>query len=140
MNDRNLLKGLWLALIALVFGLGSLNYPVGRLERAGPGFFPLLVSAILMLLAISMIIRSRFTEKVPVVFNYRNLGIILASLAAFALVSRWVNMTAGIVVLVFVSSIAASSHSWKRNFLVAGVLLGIAFVFVKGLGLQLPLL
>ena len=139
MNDRNLLKGLWLALIALVFGLGSLNYPVGRLERAGPGFFPLLVSCILMLLAVSMIVRSRFTEKVPVVFNYRNLGVILASLAAFALVSRWVNMTLGIVVLVFVSSIAASSHSWKRNFAVAAVLLGIAFVFVKGLGLQLPL-
>ena len=139
MNDRNLLKGLWLAAIALVFGLGSLNYPVGKLERAGPGFFPLMVSGILLLLAISMIVRSRFQEKVPVVFNYRNLGIILASLAAFALVSRWINMTAGIVVLVFISSIAASSHSWKRNFAVAAVLLGIAFIFVKGLGLQLPL-
>ena len=62
MKDRNVLKGLFLIAIALAFGLGSLKYPVGKLERAGPGFFPLLVSSILFLLGLSMVIRSRFME------------------------------------------------------------------------------
>ena len=139
MNNRNLLKGLFLALIAIAFGAGSFNYPVGRLERAGPGFFPLLVSAILLLLALSMVVRSYFMDREAVVFNRRNLVIILFSLGAFSFISRWVNMTAGITALVFLSALAGSTYSWKRNLIVAGVLVGIAFVFVKGLGLQLPL-
>ena len=139
MNDRNLLKGLLLAAIALVFGLGALRYPIGHLERAGPGFFPLMVSSILFLLGAAMVVRSRFTKPVPVLFNLKNLLIILGSLAGFAILSAYVNMIAGIVFLVFASAFAGTSYSVRRNAIVAAVLIAVAFVFQKGLGLQLPL-
>lgn len=138
MNDKNLLRGIFLIAIALIFGVGAFNYPIGRLERAGPGFFPLMVSGILLLLGIGIAVRSRFMEKTPTGFNLRNIAIILASLIGFALLSH-VNMIAGIVFLVFVSTIAGSTYSFKRNAMVAAVLIGIAFVFQYGLGLQLPL-
>ena len=48
-------------------------------------------------------------------------------------------MIAGIVFLVFVSTLAGTSYSWVRNVMIAVVLVGVAFVFEKGLGLQLPL-
>jgi hypothetical protein len=139
MNDRNLLKGLFLIAIALVFGLGALRYSIGHLERAGPGFFPLMVSSILFLLGAAMIVRSRFSERVPMYFNLRNIVIIMASLAGFALLSGYVNMITGIVFLVFSSTLAGTSYSVVRNVIIAAVLIGIAFVFEKGLGLQLPL-
>ena len=140
MNDRNLLKGLFLMLIALAFGLGALNYPIGRVERAGPGFFPLMVSSLLGLLGVFMIVRSRFSRRVPMDFHMRNISIILASLVGFAIFSRYVNMISGIVFLVFASSFAANTaYSIRRNAAIAAVLIGIAFVFQKGLGLQLPL-
>ncbi len=44
MNDRNLVRGVFLLAIALAFGLGSLRYQIGSLSRPGPGLFPLLVS------------------------------------------------------------------------------------------------
>ena len=139
MNDRNLLKGLFLIVIALLFGLGSLKYPVGRLERAGPGFFPLMVSSILGALGVFMVVRSFFMDKAPMYFSVKNITIIMASLAGFAIISRYVNMTAGIVFLVFASTLAGSSYSIVRNALVTAFLLAIAFIFQKGLGLQLPL-
>jgi hypothetical protein len=139
MNDRNFLKGLVLCAVALGFGFGALKYNIGKVERAGPGFFPLMVSSILFVLGALMVIRSRFTDRVPFTFNVKNIVIILGSLAAFALLSEYVNMLTGIVALVFVSTLAGTSYSIKRNAMIAGVLIAIAFVFQKGLGLQLPL-
>ena len=140
MNDRNLLKGLFLIGVALAFGLGALAYPIGRIERAGPGFFPLMVSSFLLLLGVAMVVRSRFMERKPFEFNVKNISIIMASLAAFALFSAYVNMIAGIIALVFGSSFAGErAYSIKRNAAISAVLIGIAFVFQQGLGLQLPL-
>ncbi len=139
-NDRNLLKGLMLVALALIFGLGAFRYAVGSFERPGPGFFPLMVSSILFVLGAGMMVRSRFIERVPMYFNLKNLVIILGSLAAFAVLSAYVNMLAGIIGLVFVSTLAGTSYSFKRNAIIAAVLIAIAFIFQKGLGLQLPLI
>jgi hypothetical protein len=139
MNDRNLLKGLFLAAVALVFGVGALRYNVGHLERAGPGFFPLMVSSFLFLLGAGMVLRSRFMERAPMYFNAKNIAIIMASLGGFALLSHYVDMIAGIVFLVFVSTLAGTSYSVRRNVIISAALVGIAFVFQKALGLQLPL-
>jgi len=139
MKDRNFLKGVFIIAIALIFGIGALRYPIGRVERAGPGFFPLMVSCLLGLLGVIMVIRSRFTDPSPTGFNAKNIAIIMAALASFALLSEYVNMTLGIIALVFVSTFAGTSYSIKRNVYIAGGLLIIAFIFQKGLGLQLPL-
>jgi hypothetical protein len=139
MKDQNLLKGVFLAIIALAFGLGSLRYPIGRLERAGPGFFPLMVSSFLLFLAIVMIGRSFFMEKVATHFSVKNISIILGSLIGFSIFSHYVNMITGIVFLVFFSTLAGTNYSVRRNAMIALVLVGIAFIFQKGLGLQLPL-
>jgi hypothetical protein len=139
MNDRNLVKGLFLIAIALYFGVGALSYPVGRVERAGPGFFPLMVSSFVFLLGAAMMVRSRFMERQAIYFNVKNILIILGSLIAFALLSQLVNMITGIVALVFLSAFAGTSYSIRRNALVAISLVGIAFLFREGLGLQLPL-
>ena len=139
MKDRNLLKGLFLMLIALAFGLGSLKYPVGKLERAGPGFFPLMVSSILFLLGLSMVVRSRFAQKVAMEFSFRNLAIIMASLIGFALLSRYVNMIVGIIFMVFCSTLAGTSYSWVRNVKISAGLIAMALALQKLLGLNLPL-
>ena len=101
MNDRNLVRGLFLIAISLAFGLGALRYPIGDFGRAGPGLFPLLVSSLLLLIGVATIVRSRFVERVPLDFNVKNIAIILGSLCGFALISQHVNMIAGIVFMVF---------------------------------------
>lgn len=139
MNDRNLLRGIFLIAISLAFGLQSLRYPIGGFGRAGPGLFPLMVSSLLLLMGVITVWRSRFVESVPLNFNFRNIALILASLCGFALASKYVNMIAGIVFMVFCASLAGTSYSVVRNLKIAGGLILVALVFQKVLGLQLPL-
>ena len=140
MNDRNLVRGLVLAALALGFGLGALRYPIHDFAHAGPGLFPLLVSSLLGIVALVTILRSRFVAPVPLAFNPRNIGLLLAALCSFALVSKLLhNMIAGIVFMTFIAGFAASTRSWRCDLKVAACLVAIAFGFQKLLGLNLPL-
>lgn len=139
MNNRNIVRGLFLGAIALSFGLGALQYPIGSFARAGAGLFPLLVSGLLLLIALLTLLRARFEKPVPLGFSLRNIGLVLASLCGFALVSEKLNMVAGIVLMVFVASLASTSYSWKRCLKIAAGLVAVAFAFQKLLGLNLPL-
>ena len=116
MNDRNLVRGLFLVAISLAFGLQSLRYPIGDFSRAGPGLFPLMVSALLLLIGVITVVRSLFVERVPLDFNFKNIAIILASLCGFALISdlrehdrrassSWCSAP----------RFAGTSYSWVRN-------------------------
>jgi len=139
MNDRNLVRGLVLIAISLAFGLPALRYPIGEFSHAGAGLFPLMVSGLLLLIGVVTVVRARFVEHVPLDFQYRNIAIILASLCGFALLSHFLNMTVGIVFMVFCSAFAGSSYSVVRNIKIAAGLIAVAFAFQKLLGLNLPL-
>jgi hypothetical protein len=139
MIDRHLARGLFLMAVALAFGLPSFRYTIGSFSRPGPGMFPLIVSALLLLIGIATVVRARLVAHAPLHFNFRNIGLIVGSLCAFVLVSRFVNMTAGIAVMVFVAGFAASSYSWVRNAKIAAALIAVAVAFYKLLGLNLPL-
>ncbi len=139
MIDRNLARGLFLIAISLAFGLQSLRYPIGDFSRAGPGLFPALVSFLLLLIGLATVIRSRFVERVHLDLNFKNIAIILGSLCGFAVISMYLNMIAGIVFMVFFSTLAGTSYSWWRNVKIAAGLVTMALVLQKLLGLNLPL-
>ena len=139
LNNRNLLKGLFLIIIALAFGLGALKYPLGSFDRAGPGLFPLLISSLVFLLGLITLIRAFLVDRVPMAFSVRNIGLILGSLIGFALISEYVNMILGIIFMVFVAALAGTNYSVMRNVKVSAGLIAMAFVFWKALGVQLPL-
>ena len=140
MNDRNLIRGLFLMAISLAFGLQAMRYPVGEFSRAGPGLFPLMVSGLLLLIGVITVVRSRFVEHHHTEFNFKNIAIILGSLCTFAVISEHVNMIAGIACMVFVASFAGmAKYSVVRNLQVVAGLVGVALVFQKLLGFNLPL-
>ena len=140
MNDRNLVRGVFLIAIALGFGLTSLRYPIGQFSRAGPGLFPMLVSGLLLLIGVITVARSRFVERVPIDFKMKNIAIILASLGGFAVISEHLNMIAGIVFMVFCASFAGTAkYSVMRNLKISAGLIAVALAFQKLLGFNLPL-
>ena len=139
MNDRNLVRGLFLIAISLAFGLTSLRYPIGQFSRAGPGLFPLMVSSLLFLIGLATVVRSRFVERAHLNFNLRNIALIVLSLCGLAVISLYLNMIAGIVFMVFCASMAGTSYSAMRNLKISAGLVAVAFAFQKLLGLNLPL-
>lgn len=140
MPNQSLARGIVLAGIALAFGAGALQMPIGQFSRAGPGLFPLLVNGLLLVLAAIIVVKSFLTEPVPLSLNLKNIAIVLAALAGFVVCSRLLNIAAGTVWLVFVSTLAGTSYSWIRNLKVSVGLIIIAVVFEKFLGLNLGLL
>jgi hypothetical protein len=139
MNNQNLLRGVFLVAISIVFGVWSLRYQIGAFSHAGPGLFPLLVSGVLLLIGIATVVRARFVAPIPMAFNVRNVAIVLASLCGFAFISEHANMILGILFLVFCSTYAGTSYSWVRNVKISAVLIAIAFAMSKLLGVNLPL-
>lgn len=140
MNNRNMARGLFLLAISMAFGLPALRYPLGTVSRPGPGMFPVAMSALLFLIGVITVVRSRFLTPERVEFNTKNIAIILASLCGFALVSHYLNMILGIVFMVFCASSAGSSrYSVPRNLKIAAGLIAVALVFQKLLGFNLPL-
>lgn len=88
MNDRNLVRGLFLIAISLAFGLQSLRYTIGGFSHAGPGLFPLMVSSLLLLIGLITVVRARFVARVHLEFNLKNIAVTQASLCGFAVISQ----------------------------------------------------
>ena len=126
-------------MISLEFGLSTLQYSIGSLSRTDPELFPFMVSCLLFLIGVVTVVRSRFVEAVPLDVSMKNIALVLLGLCGFAVVSKFINMTVGIVFMVFVATLAGTSYSWKRNLKICAGLIAIAFAFQKLLGLNLPL-
>lgn len=140
MKDLNLLRGLFIVAVALVFGLASLRYPLGSFSQAGPGLFPLMNSCLLFLIGGFIVGRSLLVQPVPIQVNLKNIAVIIGSLCGFALITQQINMIAGIVYMVFVAALAGTaSYSVVRNLKISAGLVGVALAFQKLLGFNLPL-
>jgi hypothetical protein len=139
MNNLNLIRGLFVIAVAAAFGLSSTRYDIGHFSHPDTGFFPLMVSCILFIVGVAIVIRSRMTEAEPAFYTLRNIALILVSLIGFGFLAKHVNLIAGILFLVFVSSAAGEHFSVSRSLKISVVLAGIALAFHKLLGLNLPL-
>jgi hypothetical protein len=139
MVNQNTGRGLLLAAVAFFFLVQAPKLTIGSLSRPGPGLFPVMVASLLLLIAIVIVVRSRFIEAVPLDFRFRNIALIAASLVTFTLVSEFVNMLAGIAVMVTLASLASEDFSIPRTATIAGALCLIAFAMKRLLGVQLPL-
>jgi len=137
--NQNVGKGFLLAAVSLFFLLQAPKLTLGNLSRPGPGLFPVMVASLLLVIAIVIVVRSRFIEAVPLDFHFRNIALVAASLLCFAVISEYVNMLAGIAVMATMVSLASEDFSIPRAATIAGALCLIAFAMKKFLGVQLPL-
>lgn len=55
---KNFILGIFFSIIGIFFVIYSLNYKIGSLSNMEPGFFPLVVSAVLMIVGIFLIIKN----------------------------------------------------------------------------------
>jgi Tripartite tricarboxylate transporter TctB family len=139
-------KDFWAGIVLIATGvlavLVARNYPFGTLVRMGPGFFPTVLGALLILFGIHVLVKGlRGAEKVEAGWSLRALIVLPLSLVLFgALVDR-----AGLIPAM--AALVAGSAAAGREFKLGEVALLTAFliafcaaVFVWGLGRPYPLL
>jgi fumarate reductase subunit C len=141
-NPRDFWAGaIYLALAAVVLGIGR-NYSLGSSARMGPGYFPVALGAILAVFGIVSVGRSLLRPGEAIsAFAWRPLVLVLGSVTLFALLLDRVGVLIALPCLIVVSALA-SRHS-RINAASVSALVGlVAFciiVFVKGLGVPMPL-
>ena len=93
---------LFIGLAGLWFGQ---DYPLGTSARMGPGYFPVLVSGILILLGFVVGFGSLRVEGASITaVSWRSIGLIVAAIIAFGLLIE----RAGVVVAILVSTMIAA--------------------------------
>jgi hypothetical protein len=139
-------KDFWTGLIYLAVGAGVIliarNYSVGTASRMGPGYFPLALSGLLVIFGLVAVVRSFMVPGEPVgAFAWKPLVLILVGTALFGALVGTLGLIAALLALVLTSAAASEKFRWDWR-AALGLVALIAFcslVFVKGLGVPMPL-
>jgi Tripartite tricarboxylate transporter TctB family len=142
-NLRDALAGLIFILIGVSFALSSRSIEIGTAFRMGPGYFPLLLSGLLILIGAAIALSAFVNganESLGSV-SWRGLVLVLAAPVVFGLTVRRLGLAPAIVIT-SVLSVYASRRSGigLAAIMAAGLTIFCLAVFSYGLGLPLPLL
>jgi putative tricarboxylic transport membrane protein len=138
-------KDFWAGLIYLFFGLGAIliarDYPMGSSVRMGPAYFPSLLGAILSVIGALSVIRSFIVTGTPIgTLALKSLALIVAAVMFFGFVVKGLGLAISLPLLVVISAYGSAQFRWGPTLaLAAGITLFCVFVFVKGLGIPLPI-
>lgn len=128
------LAGAW----AMHHSLTSFN--IGTAARMGPGYFPALVSGLLMLCGLMIMIPALFRAGPRPMFELRPMLWISLSVLAFGLLVLTFGLVPAIIAQTLLSGLSDCKLSWKGSLILAAVLsVGAALIFVVGLGVILPI-
>lgn len=141
-NHRDLWAGVMFFAFGVIFAVLSQQYQVGSAAKMGPGYFPTILGGLLALLGLIIFFDAFAKHNVQLRIEpvgWRELILILVSVALFALLLPSLGMVIAIIVLIAVSAFASHEFSVRDTLLSMVVLIVMSyFVFVKGLELQFP--
>ncbi len=120
--------------------VGAATYPIGTLNRMGPGFLPLVVGIILAGIGVGLIVASRATSSEIPAVSFRPLFAILAGLLWFALTLERFGLVPAIVGLVIVTSLAQRKPNWRMIVITAAFLVALSVGIVYGLNLPIDVI
>jgi hypothetical protein len=139
-------KDFWTGLIYIFFGSSAiiiaLDYNMGKAIKMGPAYFPTILGGLLILIGIISIIRSFLQAGTPIGnFTFKGMALVVFSTVLFGLLVRGVGLIIALPLLIGVSAVASKDFRWVPTLLLAlGMTLFCILVFLKGLGIPLPII
>lgn len=132
--------------IYLLFGVSALwfgrDYPMGTGARMGPGYFPIILGALLAGFGVIALGRSLILKNIAIpTFAFRKLILVTGSIVLFAVLLPYIGVVVSLVTLMLVGASASSRFRLHWRY-VLGILAFVAictFVFVYALGVPIPL-
>jgi len=140
-NNKDFLAGLlFLAFGALTIYF-SRDYPLGWVERMGPGYFPTALGSILSLFGFYIMARGLWTgERVAGGWGWRPLVFITLSIVIFGFTLEKIGLVPALVVLLFVAALGGREFRITEVAILAVLMSAFAAgVFIYGLQLPYPL-
>lgn len=154
------LSGLLFIGLGLIGLVEAVQYEMGTMRRMGAGYFPVILSALLMVLGMATSVTSvgwRSGDEITTAEaaaadeaeadeddgqpwqTVRAVAFVVVALALFAVSLPRIGLVLAVMLLVFVSSFADRTLSWRGTGVIAVIMAFIAVaVFRWGIGLPLP--
>ncbi|WP_010140104.1 tripartite tricarboxylate transporter TctB family protein [Oceanicola sp. S124] len=145
------LPGVTVVLLGAAIAAGSLNYPLGSVLRPGPGFFPLGLACLLVLMGLGVLIEASAEQRrdaAPATaprddpdedpFPWGALLGTAIAILIFAMTVEHIGFVPATLILFAICALCERGRDWRRLALAALLIsaLGTA-VFIWGLGLPL---
>ncbi len=138
----DVLAGSIFVLIGGAFVAGSLSYELGTPLRMGPGYFPLLVGAIMAVLGLAIVGKGLIAGEV-ISFGavpWRAIAAIVLAVLFFGLTVRHIGFVPASAVTAFLTTMATSQIRLRTAVIVAaGLTAAATLIFVFALQLRIPL-
>lgn len=139
-------KDLWAGLIYVFFGSIAIivgrDYPMGTAFKMGPAYFPNILGALLMVIGAISVIRSFVLPAAPIGnFSLGGLALVSVAIFIFGFLARRAGLAIALPLLVVISAYGSAKFRWGPTLALAvGLTVFCVLVFVKGLGIPLPVL
>lgn len=136
----NLHSGLLFVIVGLIFAIWSTTYDVGTASNMGPGYFPLILGLILVILGLLNVLKSMVVKEVntPANIAWRPLILILLANILFGVLLPLTGLIVATFALVIVSSFAMPNTQIKEILILSTVLSAIGYC-VFALVLSMPI-
>jgi hypothetical protein len=138
---KDLLAGATFVVFGLAFAITSTTYEVGSALRMGPGYFPLVLGSLLVLLGILIAVKGFVagegddTGPVP----WKALVLLVGALLFFGFTVRGLGLIPSLLVTVLLSAMAGRNARVIPAVVIAGSLTALSvLIFVIVLQLRLP--
>jgi hypothetical protein len=147
MPRRDHWAGCLVAFIGVGIGYGAVGYKIGTLRQMGPGFFPLMLAVILVVVGVMIAATPADAAEQghdPAAAGrteWVGCACIVGGVLAFILLAERTGMLPATFVSVFISSLGDRDGTLTSSLLLAGAVTVFAvLLFFYGLQIQLPLL
>jgi hypothetical protein len=139
---KELLAGATFVAFGLAFAVASAGYEVGTALRMGPGYFPLVLGGVLVLLGITIIVTGFVAggdeDLGPV--PWRSAVLLVAAVAFFGMTVRGLGLVPALLVTTLLAALAGHRTGVVAAVVIAGGLTALCvLIFVMALQLPLPL-
>lgn len=123
----------------LCFGRGL---AIGTASRMGPGYFPVVLSLLMMGLGLAIVVnalRAPAGGSVALVLPWRALVLVFGAIVFFAVTLKGLGLLVSLAISAFLTAWASRCANWRSSAAMAFALsLFCTVVFVSGLGLPMP--
>ena len=141
-NNKDFLSGL---LFVAVGGMGwwmARDYPFGSALRMGPGYFPTVLSVLMVIAGVWFVIKgTRSGDVVEGNWSIRALIVLPIATILFGVLMEETGFVGAMIALCVVSAASGKEFKWLEvSLLTIGLTIACAAGFIYGLGLPYPMI
>jgi hypothetical protein len=143
-SQKDFWSGLMFVVVGLGFAWGATNNSFGSSARPGPAYFPFGLGVLMAIMGAlvwfsSITVETEDGDPIGSI-AWKPLVIITGSVVMFGFLLPKLGLLISLPLLIIVSALAGDEFHWKDSVISVVVLtLGSWLIFIKGLGLILPL-